>query len=59
MKARIEGGKLIVEIDMQAPTPSASGKTQVIASSHGNQTTEAEVNGKKVVVGLNAYIPNH
>ena len=56
MKARIDGEKLIVEIDMQAPEPSASGKTLVVASSHGNQETEAEVNGKKVIVGLNAYI---
>ena len=56
MKARIDGGKLIVEIDMQAPEPSSSGKTLVVASSHGNQATEAEVNGKKVIVGLNAYI---
>jgi len=56
MKARIDGGKLIVEIDMQAPEASASGKTLVVASSHGNQETEAEVNGKKVIIGLNAYI---
>lgn len=56
MKARIDGEKLIVEIDMQAPEPSASGKTLVVASSHGNQETEAEVNGKKVIIGLNAYI---
>ena len=56
MNARIEGKKLIVEIDMQTPEPSASRKTLVVASSHGNQETEAEVNGKKVIVGLNAYI---
>jgi hypothetical protein len=41
---------------MQKPTPSASGKTLVVASSHGNQTTTAVINGKPVVVGLNAYI---
>jgi hypothetical protein len=57
MKARIEGNKLILEIDMNAtPTPSASGKTLVVASSHGNQATTAVVNGKPVTVGFNAYI---
>jgi len=40
---------------MQKPTPSASGKTLVIASSHGNQTTKAMIDGKPVV-GLNVYI---
>jgi hypothetical protein len=36
--------------------PSASGKTLVVASTHGNVTTELEVNGKPVVLGVNAYI---
>ena len=37
--------------------PSNSGKTMLVASSGGNQTTTAQVDGKNVVVGLNAYIP--
>lgn len=57
MKAEIKNGKLIIEIDTQEPTPSASGKTLVIASSRGNTATTAQVNGKPVIVGLNAYIP--
>jgi hypothetical protein len=56
MKAEIKGNELIITIEMQKPTPSASGKTLVVASSHGNQTTTAVINGKPVVVGLNAYI---
>ena len=56
MEARIEGNKLVIEIDMQAPQASASGKTLVVASSRGNRATAATVNGKPVVVGLNAYI---
>lgn len=59
MKAEIKNGKLIVEIDTQSPTPSATGKTLVIASSHGNQPTAAMVNGKPVIIGLNAYIRNN
>lgn len=56
MTARISNNKLIIECDLQTPTPSASGKTLVVASSHGNAPTEAKVDGKVVIVGLNAYI---
>jgi len=60
MSAKVEkrGEKniLVVEIEMQAPTRSASGKTLVVASTHGNQATNASVDGKAIVVGLNAYI---
>lgn len=56
MKAEIKGTQLIITIDMQEPAPSASGKTMVVASSHGNQATTAQVQGKPVVIGLNAYI---
>ena len=56
MKVEIKGNELIITVELQAPTPSASGKTLVVASSHGNQTTTATIDGKPVVVGLNAYI---
>ncbi len=57
MTAEIKNGNLIVTIPLNAtPTPSATGKTLVVASSHGNQATNAQVNGKPVVVGLNAYV---
>jgi hypothetical protein len=57
MKVSIKDGKLIIEIDINPnPSPSASGKTLVVASSYGNQPTNIEVNGKQVVIGLNAYI---
>ena len=60
MTATIKNGKLILEIELnEHPTPSASGKTLVVASTHGNIATTATVNGKPVIVGLNAYIkPN-
>ncbi len=58
MKAEIKNGVLTIEIEVGKPTPSASGKTLVIASTHGNQPTAAQVNGKPVIVGLNAYIRN-
>jgi hypothetical protein len=56
MNAQIKDGKLIIEIELQKPTPSATGKTLVVATTHGNQQTTAEVDGKPVIIGLNAYI---
>lgn len=58
LTAKIEGNELVIRIPMN-PTPvlSATGKTLVVASSHGNKLTEAKVNGQPVVVGVNAYIP--
>ncbi len=56
MEVKIENGKLIISIELQEPTPSASGKTLVVATTHGNLVTECLIDGKPVVVGLNAYI---
>lgn len=58
MKAEIVNGILKIEIAVNdPPRASASGKTLLVASSGGNQATAAIVNGKPVIVGLNAYIP--
>jgi hypothetical protein len=59
MNASIDSksGELVIRVQLNAePQPSASGKTLVVASSHGNQPTAAQVDGKPVIVGLNAYI---
>ena len=56
LNAEIKGEQLVITIDLQEPKPSASGKTLVVATSHGNQTTDAEINGQPVIVGVNAYI---
>ena len=56
MKVTIENNVLKIEIPMNAPRPSVSGKTLVVASTNGNQVTTAQVNGKPVTIGLNAYI---
>ncbi len=55
--AKIEDGQLIITADLEAPTPSASGKNLVVASSRGNLRTDALVDGKAVTIGFNAYIP--
>lgn len=57
MQAKIENGKLIIEIPVEsAPAPSASGKTLVVASTRGNLKTSVMVQGKPLTIGLNAYI---
>lgn len=56
MTVEKRGNKLYIEIDLEKPTPSSSGKTLVVASSRGNAVTSAEVDGKPITIGLNAYI---
>ncbi len=57
MKVEIdkESNELVIRIPLQEPTPSASGKTLVVASSRGNKETDVRVDGKPVYIGLNAY----
>ena len=56
IQVEIKGKQLIITADLETPTPSASGKTLVVCSSRGNMATAAKVDGKPVIVGLNAYI---
>ena len=57
LTASIEDGFLVIKVPMNStPVRSATGKTLVVASSHGNKQTELEVQGQPVFVGVNAYI---
>jgi len=57
LTATIEGNDLVIRVPLNAtPVLSSTGKSLVIATSHGNQKTKAMVNGQPVVVGVNAYI---
>jgi hypothetical protein len=56
MTVEIRDNKLCIEIDLEKPTPSSSGKTLVVASTHGNAVTDVMIDGKPVTIGLNAYI---
>jgi len=56
MKATIKDNVLHIEIPLHAPRPSATGKTLTVASTKGNQPTEARIDGKPVIVGVNAYL---
>jgi hypothetical protein len=51
-----EGDTLVIRLSIQAPTPSASGKTLVVASTRGNQKTSLRVEGKDLYLGVNAYV---
>jgi hypothetical protein len=56
MKTTIKDNVLHIEIPLHTPRPSSSGKMLTVASSNGNQPTEARINGQPVIVGINAYI---
>lgn len=58
MTVTLKGNKLVIEIDADttASRLSSTGKTKIVASSGGNQSTTVLVAGKPVIVGLNAYI---
>lgn len=56
--AQVQGDELVIRVPLSPkPERSTSGKTLVVASTHGNKETEIVVQGKKVVIGVNAYIP--
>ena len=54
-----ESNTITLVLDLQEPTPSASGKTLVVATTHGNVPSDLLMNGKPVIVGVNAYIRNN
>ena len=56
MKVEVKNGKLLIEMDLQTPAPSSSGKTLVVASTRGNKATGVLVDGKEIVIGVNAYV---
>lgn len=60
MSVTLKGNKLIIEIDANVsdPQPSSSGKSRIVASTNGNMTSSVMVQGKPVIIGLNAYIKN-
>ena len=53
--AVIDKKNLVITLPLQTATASASGKTMVVASSHGNQPTTLTIGGKIVTIGVNAY----
>jgi hypothetical protein len=56
MKATIENNELVLRLPLQTPAPSSSGKTLVVASTHGFAATTATLNEKVIHVSVNAFI---
>ncbi len=51
-----EGDELVIRLAIKTATPSASGKTLVVASTRGNQKTGVQIDGKDLSLGVNAYV---
>jgi hypothetical protein len=51
-----DGDMLVIRIPIAKATPSASGKTLVVASTRGNQKTGIQIDGKDLYLGVNAYV---
>lgn len=55
--AELDGKTLIIRLPLQKPVRSkSSGKTWVIASTHGAITTDARYDEKRIVVVANAFV---
>jgi hypothetical protein len=56
LETKIENGDtLVIRVALEPPTPSATGKTMIVASSHGSQVTSVRIDGKPIYLNVNAY----
>ena len=58
VKSRLKDGVLHLDIPIQEPRPSGSGKTLVVATTHGVVNTGIRCEGSEVMVNANAFIEN-
>ena len=56
MEAKIRNHNLVIILPLEEPRRSATGKTMVVASSHGVKKTASRVDGKIVCVVANAFV---
>jgi hypothetical protein len=57
LSVKVKDGFLIFRLRLQKPVRSKStGKTRVIATTHGTLTTNATFRGKHILVNVNAFI---
>ena len=56
MTCEVKGKKLVIEIDLNKPTPSASGKSLIVASTNGFAATNLMIDGKSVKIAVNAIV---
>jgi hypothetical protein len=51
-----EGNRLKIELPLERPAPSKSGKSDVVGSTHGVVITEAKYKGKPIALTVNAFV---
>ena len=56
MKSRIENGNLVIELPLEKPRLSSTGKTLLVASTRGVKRTTAQFKGKAISVVANAFV---
>ena len=56
MQVKIVKGQVVITLSLQTPAPSASGKTLIVASSHGVKRSGVTLEGKELCVNANAFI---
>ena len=56
MESRIEDGKLVIELPLEKPRLSSTGKTLLIASTRGVQRSTGRFKGKAISIVANAFI---
>ena len=58
MQVQIDGNELVIRIPIEAERVSSkTGKSITVASSRGCKKTDLLIDGKNVVIGVNAFIP--
>jgi hypothetical protein len=56
LRVKLKGDVLRIELPLEKPHSSKSGKTMLVASTYGVKTTEVRYEGRKIVVVANAFI---
>ena len=56
LKVKQYGQVLKIELPLEKPRISTSGKTMLVASTHGVKTTEVRCKGRKIAVVASAFI---
>jgi hypothetical protein len=56
VQAKIVKGQLVITLPLQTPTPSASGKTLIVASSRGVKRSAVTLEGKVLCVVATAFV---
>jgi hypothetical protein len=56
IKVRQDGEVLKIELPLEKPTQSKSGKTTLVASTHGVITTPVRYKGRNIALVANAFV---